>query len=362
MKKRVIFSGSVPWTKSRGMSLVELLVAIGIGTLIVAAMALLFANNSRSRSETERSSRKIENGRFAMEVLRGDLYHAGYLAELDTAGLAATLPTTKPDPCATDLASLRAALGVHIQGYDNIAASTLSCLTDVKVGTDAVVMRRASGCTVMNPAQAGCTALAAGAPAFQASSCNNAMELGSGVVTSKYKLDTDTGALTLTRRNCADPAPTRRYVLRIYYVANNDKPGDGIPTLKYAELGAGGFSASSLVQGVENLQIEYGLDTTVGGDGDADIYTANPDLYLGCNAGTVPTCVGHWVSVVSAKVFLLSRNVDAIGGYTDTNKYVLGRKADGSPNQYTSLPAGYKRKVFQEVVRLQNPSGRRATP
>ena len=138
------------------------------------------------------------------------------------------------------------------------------------------------------------------------------------------------------------------------------RPGDGIPTLKYAELGAGGFSTSSLVQGVENLQIEYGLDTDA--NGDADVYTADPDLYLGCNAGTTPTCVGHWTSVVSAKVFLLSRNVEAQGGYVDTNTYVLGRKADGTPNELTSLPAGYKRRVFQEVVRLQNPSGRRASP
>lgn len=357
MKTRVLITGSLSRPTNRGMSLVELLVAIGIGTLIVAAMALLFANNSRSRSETERASRKIENGRYAVEVLRGELYHAGYLAEFDPTALAATLPTTKPDPCATDLASLRSALGVHIQGYDNIAATTLTCLTDVKAGTDAVVIRRASGCVV---GSAGCTALAAGAPAFQASSCNNATELGSGVVTSFYRLDTDTAALTLTRRDCATVAGTRRYVLRIYYVANNDKAGDGIPTLKYAELGAGGFSASSLVQGVENLQLEYGLDTN--GNGDADVYTANPDLYLGCTAASAPTCVGHWVSVVSAKVFLLSRNVEAQAGYSDPNKYVLGRKADGNPNEFTSLPAGYKRKVFQEVVRLQNPSGRRASP
>ena len=357
MKNQIFLTGTVPRPASRGLSLVELLVAIGIGTLIVAAMALLFANNSRSRSETEKASRKIENGRYAMEVLRGELSHAGYFAEFDPTPLTlpATLPTTKPDPCATDLASLRAALGVHIQGYDNIAASTLTCLNDVKVGTDAVVIRRASGCVV---GSAGCTALSAGAPAFQASSCNNAMELGSGIVTDKFKLDTDTTALTLTKRNCTTVAATRRYVLRIYYVANNDVAGDGIPTLKFTELRAGGFSATSLVQGVENLQLEYGLDTDA--NGDANVYTANPDLYLACTAATNPTCVGHWASVVSAKIFMLSRNVESVGGYNDTNKYILGRKADGTANELSSLPAGYKRKVFQEVVRLQNASGRRA--
>ncbi len=144
-------------SSSRGMSLIELMIAISIGTLIVAAMALLFASNSRSRSETERTGHNIENGRYAIEVLRGELHHAGYFAEFDPRAL--TLPVTKPDPCLTDLASLRTAMPLHIQGYTTMAAGTLSCLTDVKVGTDAFVTRRASGCTVANPAATGCTAL-----------------------------------------------------------------------------------------------------------------------------------------------------------------------------------------------------------
>jgi type IV pilus assembly protein PilW len=258
------------------------------------------------------------------------------------------------------LAGIRPAMRLHIQGYDNIAASTLSCLTDVKVGTDAFVVRRASGCVV---GSAGCTGLAAGAPAFQASSCSGAAELGSGVVANYYRLDTDVGNLTLHKRNCepvppGDIADIRRYVLRIYYVANNDKAGDGIPTLKYRELSASsGVMAFgtplSLVQGIEQLQIEYGLDTNA--DGDADVYTAAPDSYLGCAAAA---CVVNWASVVSAKLFVLSRSIDVSPGHTDTKSYVLGNKADGSANSFAAFGDGYKRRVFQEAVRLQNPSGR----
>ena len=337
------------------MSIVELLVAIGIGTLIVAAMALLFANNSRSRGETERASHNIENGRFALESLRNELYHAGYFAEFDPTGL--PLPAAKPDPCSTTLAAIQPAMRLHVQGYDNIGASTLSCLTDVKVGTDAFVVRRASGCVV---GAAGCTGLALGAPAFQASSCGGAAELGSGVVANYYRLNTDASpsVLNLHKRDCVTPADTRRYVLRIYYVANNDKAGDGIPTLKYRELSAsGGVMAFgtplSLVQGIEQLQIEYGLDTNA--DGDADVYTAAPDLYLGCAAAA---CVVNWASVVSAKLFVLSRSIDVSPGHSDTKSYVLGNKADGSANSFAAFGDGYKRRVFQEVVRLQNPSGR----
>lgn len=345
---------------SRGMSLVELLVAITIGMLIVTAMSLLFANSSRSRSETERSSVNIENGRYAMDLLRGELQLAGYFAEFDPREklTSAMLTAAVPDPCATTVAALNASMALHIQGYDTMAASTLSCLTDVKVGTDAFVVRRASGCTAV-PLAAGCTNLQANAPAFQASSCGNATELGNSDVNVHYRLNTDLSQLTLRKRNCTTVADTRRYLVRIYYVANNDRAGDGIPTLKVAELGAGGFSASSLVQGVENLQLEYGLDTDE--NGDADVYTSNPGLYLGCTTASSPSCVGHWASVVSVKAFVLSRSIDQSPGYVDTNTYVLGRKFNGDANSFSSLEAGYKRKVFQEVIRLQNPAGRRAT-
>ncbi|HEY0884355.1 MAG TPA: PilW family protein [Ramlibacter sp.] len=338
-----------------GMSLVELMVAITIGALIVATMSLLFANNSRSRSETERSSQNIENGRYALEVLRGELHNAGYFGAFDSSRVA--LPAAKPDACATALADLRLSLGLHIQGYNDITAATLGCLTDVKAGTDAFLVRRVSG-TSCDLAGGACGSLA-GKPTFQASLCGKATETASADVSDHFRLDSDLANLDRHKRDCTTAPPgtlaeARRYVARVYYVAGNDRAGDGIPTLKYAELGTGGFSPTSLVQGVENLQVEYGIDAD--GNGDAETYTADPDV--GCAPAD---CVARWSSVVAVKLFVLSRSVDQSPGHNDTNTYVLGRKADGTANSYTSLAAAYKRKVFQEVVRLQNPAGRRGT-
>lgn len=332
----------------RGLSLVELLVAVAIGMLIVTAMAILFANNSRSRSETERASQKIENGRYALEMVGTELHHAGYFSTFDPRKL--TAPAVLPDPCNTDVASaaFQSAITLHVQGYDEVTSTTLSCLSDVKPATDVVVTRRASSCLL---GTAGCTTL----PGFQASSCNSNTELGSANVSDHYRLGTSTATFTLMKHKCAAVAESRRFLLRIYYVANNDKPGDGIPTLKRVELNATGFSSpTSLVQGVQDLQVEYGLDTN--NDGAPDVYVADPNDYLTCNDTTTPTCVGHWLSAVSAKVYVLSRNVDGSPGHDDTKAYRLGGKA---------VPAfrdAYKRSVFQETIRLQNPSGRRLSP
>lgn len=343
---------------ARGFSLVELMVTIGIGMLIVASMAILLSNNSRSRNETEKTSLKIENGRYAIEALAGEIQNAGYLAEFDPRGL--SLPATKPDACATDAASVAAAMRLHVQGYNDVTASTLACLTDLKPGTDVLVVRRASGCVA---GVGDCAAVGAGNLAFQASSCAGGGELGSATVTDHYRLSASTSTFTLTKYDCATVAEIRRFHVRIYYVANNDRAGDGIPTLKRAELTSGAFVPISLVQGVEDLQVEYGLDLLPATltDGAPDVYTPAPDLYNTCAAAA---CVQNWASVVTARISVLTRNREITAGHTDSKTYLLGRNADGTnAASGTDKAVGpfsdaYKRSVFQSLVRFYGPAGR----
>src|SRR3546814_6579575 len=80
-----------------------------------------------------------------------------------------------------------------------------------------------------------------------------------------------------TRTDTLFPYTTLFRSVHIYFLANNDKPGDGIHTLKRAELGAAGFTIVPLVEGIDALQFEFGIDTN--GDGNPDAYTADPDSY-----------------------------------------------------------------------------------
>lgn len=343
-----------PRTHQRGLTLVELMVSIAIGLLVITAMAALYANVSNGRTEIERASRRMENGRYGLNVLADEIQNAGYFAEFDPRNI--SLPSTKPDPCATDATTLATALRVFVQGYDNPAASILSCLSDVKAGSDIIVVRRVNGCA---NGSTGCTAMVSGEVGFQASSCNNASELGSGNVSNFYKLSASSSAFTLKQRNCTTAAEVRKLLVRIFYVANNDKAGDGIPTLKKAELTGSTFAVSSVAQGVDSMQIEYGLDTT--GNGVPGVYTPDPDSYLACAAAA---CVGQWASVVTAKVYLLTRNVEGSAGFSDSKTYTLGRANDGTDGASGSEVSvgpfndGFKRTVFQSVIRFQNPAMR----
>lgn len=328
-----------------GLSLVELMIAITIGLLLMAGLTAIFVNSNQARSEIEKTNRQIENGRYATQLLTDDLRLAGFVGEFDPATQPS--PIALPDPCATTSAALAAALPLHVQGYDNSAA--LGCLSDIKSGTDVLVVRHASTCFV---GDTDCDAQAAGVPYLQVSLCN----AQSGT---PFNLNTDTTQLTRTRIDCTTPARLRRYRTHIYFIANNDNPSDGMPTLKRAELGAGGFTIVPLVEGIENLQIEYGIDTDC--DGMPDIYNASPDTFVATY--TAPSCptpaTPNWRNVMAVKLNLLARNTEKTIDYTDTKTYELGRNADGTANTVNPTGDHYKRHVYQATVRLSNPIGRR---
>jgi len=64
--------------KQRGLSLIELMIAIVLGLFITAGMIKLFINSKQAYRVQENLSRVQENGRFAMEFLARDIRMAGY--------------------------------------------------------------------------------------------------------------------------------------------------------------------------------------------------------------------------------------------------------------------------------------------
>ena len=368
-----------------GFSLIELMIAITLGLMIMSGLVTIFVKNSQARSEIERSNRQLESGRYAMSLLTEDLRMAGFLSSFDPLAeiihmSGASFPPLGPDPapvdpgitdittvdpCATSAADLRKFFFFHVQGYDN-AATIPSCVSDVRAGSDILVIRRASTCVAGPVAEAGCDALPAGTPFFQASACYIATELASNTGSTKdyqtrFVLDTNAAVLadpaqTKHALNCTTVANWRRYLTHIYFVANNNAAGDGIPTLKRAELRAGGFTIVPLVEGIETLQFEYGVDTN--DDGVINGFTTDPSTYNGC-AGAA--CVYNWLRTYSVKVNLLARNVEPSPGWTDNKTYTLGRKADGTANVFPATGTygdPYKRHAYNATVRLDNPQGR----
>lgn len=333
---------------ARGFTLVELMIAITLALFVVGGLILLFVGSSRSARELDATNRQIENGQYALQVLGTEFSHAGFLSYFNPDILAA--PTVLPNPCDTALADLVAALPLHIQGFDGDPG--LGCIPDARAGSDVVVIRRASIC--VTGASADCP-VEAGAPYFQAASCQSSTQLASPLVTNHYRLETNRALLDRTRRDCATLEVDRRYLVRIFYVANNYESGDGIPTLVRVDLGAGGFgSPVAVAPGIETMQLEYGVDSD--GDGAPDVFTADPNSYMACAPAD---CAQFWRDTVAVKTYLLARTTKPLAGQEDAKEFHLGLAADGSEMVVSAANDGYRRSVYQTLARLNNPSMRR---
>jgi type IV pilus assembly protein PilW len=139
----------------------------------------------------------------------------------------------------------------------------------------------------------------------------------------------------------------RRLAQRSYYIAtcNDCVADDGIPTLKRVEWIDGVQRTMSVAEGVEDLQIEFGLDTAVPSDGVPDTFVA-----VGGVTGVAPNL---WQNVVSVRVHLLTRSTQPTPGYTDTRTYQVG------PGVVLAAPTdGFKRTLMTTTVRLNNVAGR----
>jgi len=329
-----------------GLSLIELMISITIGILVLTAVTLVFFNTSRARAEIERTSRQIENGRYAVEVLSDEIRLAGFFGELNTTSIAspASVPgASTTDQCSTTVANWKAWLPLHIQGWANAKTnfSETTCPLDAyKAGTDILMIRRAKTCAA---GVSGCDATDSNKAYLQVSLC--ATE-----TTTTYEMAQGTTGLSLKKKDCAATANVREYLPTIFYISENNGQGASVPTLKKIQLtkdptsNAFTWVTSSLVEGIEQFHVEYGIDSS--GDGSVDSYTA------------APSTVADWRNVMTVKVWLLARNLETTPDFTDTKTYTLGNAV---PENYTP-GLGYKRHVYSSLIRMHNPAGRRETP
>jgi type IV pilus assembly protein PilW len=335
--------------REAGLSIVELMISLVLGLMILTAVISVFVNASAARSELERTSRQIENGRFAIELLSEDLRLAGFYGEMDGTALPAmgALADPEHDPCSITLAHWSKALNFHLRGYDNGAGVPACVPATLKAGTDVMVVRRVKSCVA---GAAGCEAAAAGKPYLQVSMCDTEMAANPFVVA------LGAGAFPLRTRDCATAAGRRQYLVRIYFVSTNNGAGQSVPTLKMMELDGGAMVETPLVEGIEEFSIEYGIDTN--GDGTTDAYTADPTAYA-C-AGCTPE--SNWRNVVTVQLYILARNTELSPGYNDDKTYTLGRDAAGNPLIKGPFNDGYRRHMYTGLVRIANVAGRRDTP
>ena len=295
--------------RSAGLSLVELMVAMVIGFLILAAMLSAYNSGSSTGAANARYAEVQTNGRFGIDKLRREIQHAGFLG-MSFTGL------TRDSTTATTDALCGGSINVtditqRIWGAND--AKTLSCIADADYARgDVLVLRRAGLSTV--------SSLVA----------NNAY-----IRTEFIKATAFVGATAPANIQ----APYEDYPLQvdIYYVSPyTNVVGDGVPALKRLKLGAGpAFTSEVVATGIENMQIQYG------------VIGAGSVVFL--NANSVPAT--DWGNVVAVRLWLLARSSEPqYEGFNNTNNYTMGDLTGGSAY---AVNDNYVRDLFPLVVQLR---------
>jgi type IV pilus assembly protein PilW len=268
-----------------------------------------------------------------MRELSRDVSMAGYIGDIMVPAVVALDATLVIDEdCeradgesfAYRLTDSVSGVDTSIIGLDNIttaaATAEFDCLesSELVPGTDVVAVKRLSGSVA--------TALQAGDIALR----NN------GTIGSLFVEPID------------DPIPApfedRLYAPAIYFIRNyTDTAGDGNPALCRKVL-VGGVEANMvtecIAEGIENLQVEYGID--IDSDGSVDRYLADP------------TAV-ELEGAVSARLFLLARTPDQDRSYTNDKTYTISNAADFTPAD------SFRRRVYTTTVNMLNKRNRQIT-
>lgn len=380
--------------RQRGVSLVELMVSMTIGLVILAALVALFVNSSASNRELGRANSLIESGRLAIELLKNDVLHAGYLGpympqfdDQTLDGVPTDMPTAVPDPCLpystpwspTHRLNL---LHVPVAVYDSNTVCS-GVITDRQLGTDILVVRHAELCVAGSGGN--CEDDIAGNVYIQSSRCPDDLERV------RFGAQSDT-TFDLLQRDCLTVAEKRKFISNIYYVRNYAvTSGDGIPTLVRSTFTRGSSGepahqqAVPMVEGIQAFRVEVGIDnrskayagqptgspvdyTTAVAWLDPDTRTTPTNRGDGTPDGPFVHCpdvavapelscpVDDLMNVTAVKIYVLARSREADRGHTDTKEYQLGSVALGPFND------GFKRHVYVATVRMPNIAGRRQTP
>lgn len=365
----------------RGLSLVELMVALTVGLLVVGGMLTIFVQSSRTNREMSQLVQQMENGRFALQVLREDLWLAGYWGEYNPYPAA---PTAMPPICTffstwsgdenNSNSDKYNFARVPVIGANNaIPSGCTGVVTSRKAGTDVLIVRHASTCIADNGTDNNCENFGANKLYMQVSRCKDDSPTkyllavdpdNSSQPPFELRMKDSTGKSCSTAGYVMTYAPRRKVLSNIYYIRDDN-------TLMRSELDYDSTSGQvrqqppdPLIQGIEHLEIEYGIDYTPDANGDGLGDDGIPDAFVADPASLVPTqCASLWSAwgnVVAIKLYLLARTLESSPGYNDSKVYQVGQ---------TRLPASgdgfhdaYKRHVYSAYVRLNNPAGRRDRP
>ena len=325
--------GSACASSCRGLSLVELLVSTALGLLLTAGMAALYLEYKRHYFYDEQLARLQENGRYATRLLSRELAMAGFFAG---------------SLSAAEIPAVAIGRDCNADGWALDASRSLDMVNDYSPPADITTTAGTSlACLEGGTIAAGSDMLAIKRTAALASLENGLIASGLAASRSeRWFLRVQADRVPQWHRikpvelvslaGSGETAAWWQAVAKIFYVRRYSDPensSDDLPTLCVEALVSDAMSTRCLVEGVENLQLELGVDSD--GDGVANRFLSAPQM-------------AEMQQVVAVRFYLLLRSLAPVTGYRNEKNYRLGEML---------VPAredGFLRRVFSATVSLRN--------
>ena len=335
---------------NRGFSLVELMVALVITLILLAGIGQIFLSSKKSFTIQDSLGRMQENGRYAMETLAQDVRRAGFwggnaditaIEDHTTGGDSNGGKVATDDGTCSDVNWARM-LTHRIFGKNDTRAGYTCLPSDTTHKGDILVLRYAAPWEVGDRTT----------PKFLKNQyyvrsslfegrlfkCSGDGTTGGGdgacSESGGYPIDAPavrTAELVshgyfIHAVQPSDKCPTAGKVPSLYRMTLVNDPSGTEPKL----------IAEEIAYGVDDLQVQYGLDTN--NDNSVDSYVDAPA------AGDA-----NWGKVIAARIWLLVRAECPETGYNNTTTYNMAG-VDYTP----TAPDHYRRQLFTSTIRLRN--------
>lgn len=360
----------------RGYTLVELMVALTIGLIILAAVSQLFVTNRSAYRLEEALARVQESGRFALDFLAADIRMAGYAgcngaltasspdgAGACPPGTVCSIVTPVTDGTTFDPAGIRA-YAYNGSSWSPSLPSNIVAASEVRPNTDVVVVQYQSpdGARVTDPAPVNANLkVDGGATTFlnavdqddilMVSDCRSA-----SIFRVTNNPNPSSSEQTLTHGNSGSPgnsnnrlphsfdssATVAKLITRAFFIRENAGSEPALVRRDLDGVGVGtGITQNTveLVEGVESLKLLFGVDS----DGDNRI-----DRYLPASS------VMDWRSVKNARVGVVVRTPYNIDIVNDANSYNVFTASTGNNFYQATDQLQRRRRVFTTSVQLRN--------
>lgn len=316
-----------------GMTLIELMVALAIGAFLMLGAVTVFMQSRTSFRLTESVSRLQENARFALDALEPDIRMAQYwgLTNSTTSVQNRARPTAANGP-GTDTCGQNWTINLDqaVQGSNNSYGFGCAGLATVETNADTLVVRRAAEDVATLPLTA------------------NTLYIHTKRGDPDARIFAGT---TIAGSFNAATSEIHRLLVNGYYVSRTSSvstAGNNVPSLRVKTLLANGaIQDQEVIAGVEDLQVQFGVDTDLPGQpnrGSIDRYVDPDDPMID------PTDVGFNPDAVilAVRIWLRVRAERAERGQLDTTNYVYADQNVGPFNDE------FRRIVVSRTIYLRN--------